>query len=341
MSHQLIRATDDGCEAEVWRLIQAGADVNAQDRSGRRKTPLTVAAARGHFSIVCLLCNHGADPDVRNAQDRNAIYVALSHGYEDIGIYLFGRTKHPNGIVDGRDGSTALHTACRMRFIRAVRNFLKAGVDVNAVNSREQSPFQLVQQWEHSDTSDRRGPRRKTALIQLLLEYGARPFDVGITSSVEPAQSQVRDFAYPEPQAGHVQARVRDFPTQDPQVQSAVEEKMNLANFHRIEDPQAEIWHGEIEDSECLRSDLQLSTRPKVEQEVMSRPTPSHIRAMFDQADLTIQQLASCTDSFPGMTISRRRTSCSASSRRQLGSSSSLPYTSEDMSWDDYLVSIR
>lgn len=57
-------------------LIDAGADVNAQNKLG--DTALHIAAARGSLHNVELLLNSGADPFIRNAKGRTALQAAAS-----------------------------------------------------------------------------------------------------------------------------------------------------------------------------------------------------------------------------------------------------------------------
>lgn len=66
----LIIASLNGQARSVKALLEARADVNAQDNSGL--TPLMLAAREGHIHIVEDLLRHGADVDVKDEQGRTA-----------------------------------------------------------------------------------------------------------------------------------------------------------------------------------------------------------------------------------------------------------------------------
>ena len=50
----------------VAALVNAGADLNAQDTDGR--TPMHWAAMRGHAKAVAALTNAGADPSILDSE---------------------------------------------------------------------------------------------------------------------------------------------------------------------------------------------------------------------------------------------------------------------------------
>ena len=60
----LIAATKTGDAAMVALLLDAGADVNANDEARAGDTALRVAAERGDYEIAKILMDHGADPTI-------------------------------------------------------------------------------------------------------------------------------------------------------------------------------------------------------------------------------------------------------------------------------------
>jgi hypothetical protein len=214
MSSAVIRAARDGCEAEVWDLICSGVDVNARGRSGRCDPALIEAAAKGHFSIVCLLVNHGASVELYGPREHTVVYAALVHGYEEMAIYLFKAMKGPNHIIDMCTGSTALHVACRMRFIKAVRVFLQFGANIDAKTLEGRTALDLLQQWESSDTNDKSRPQRRIQLVQLLLQSGAE---------------QAEDIQIADPQS-----HVHELPCDTPGIRKVVEEKGGYSHIRNI-----------------------------------------------------------------------------------------------------------
>ena len=74
---QLLAATRKGDLAEVRRLLDAGADVNARTRYD--STPLFFAADRGHVEVARLLIERGADLNVKdNFYNATALGLAMS-----------------------------------------------------------------------------------------------------------------------------------------------------------------------------------------------------------------------------------------------------------------------
>lgn len=63
----------------VLALLEAGAQVNAQDPAG--DTPLTQAARKGNAELLIVLINAGADVDVRTAEGLTALCLARQSNF--------------------------------------------------------------------------------------------------------------------------------------------------------------------------------------------------------------------------------------------------------------------
>lgn len=101
----LFRSIENGDAAEFSRLVDAGADVSANNRNG--ETPLYVAAEKGQVEMARALIARGADAKVRT----------------------------PNG-------ETVLHAASMIESAALMTELVQAGADVNAANNDGETPIQ-------------------------------------------------------------------------------------------------------------------------------------------------------------------------------------------------------
>lgn len=116
-----------GTYLSVWKLLDEGVNVNAQDEKGR--TALMLAAANGWTKIVNFLIDRGADINIAEESGWTALIYASSHG----------RTKTIKTLMkNGADinfqteqGATALSIASQKGRVNIVKLLLKNGADVN------------------------------------------------------------------------------------------------------------------------------------------------------------------------------------------------------------------
>ena len=75
-----------GAVESVRLHLRSGGDVNATDEKGR--SPLILAASRGHLDICQLLLEEGADPAIKDHEGNDALSVAVSRGQNEIAALL-------------------------------------------------------------------------------------------------------------------------------------------------------------------------------------------------------------------------------------------------------------
>jgi ankyrin repeat protein len=147
-------ASNDGLVDIAQWLVHIGADANAQEYDHR--TPLQLAAARGHLEIVRILLGHVVDVNVAAGTDnRTPLHEAAGH----VGIM---RLLIENGAdVNARDQrqSTALHHAWSAETAQLL---IEHGADINARDESLSTALHLA------STSD---GNPETA--QFLIEHGA------------------------------------------------------------------------------------------------------------------------------------------------------------------------
>ena len=129
----LHRASRDGDEAEVRRILDAG-EVEVDAPPGESgTTALQLAAGYGHEEIVRLLIERGAYVDRVDSLGGVALIAASAAGMEDAVIALL-RAKASLHLTDG-DGWGPLHFAVGEGHAQIVSGLVRWGADVNARTS--------------------------------------------------------------------------------------------------------------------------------------------------------------------------------------------------------------
>ena len=144
--------------AEVRRLVQSGADVNAAQADGA--TALHWAAYHGDASLALLLLEAGADVAAANRNGSTPLWLAASQGDAPmIEALLKGGADANEQLPLGR---RPLMLAARSGHVDAVRALLDGGADVNAKeDARGTTALMQAADQGHAD------------VIAVLIEHGA------------------------------------------------------------------------------------------------------------------------------------------------------------------------
>ncbi|KAF2497881.1 ankyrin [Lophium mytilinum] len=176
------------------RMIRLGADLNPKVWG----PPLHEAAGSGHFDMVQLLLDEGADPEAKNRSNDTAITVALKANNEAMACMLFDKLRTIRGA------SNALLEASRLKESNFIRYVLEAGVPADSKNPSNSSALDLVV-WRDlapgHDLFKNRFDDDAFKSVTILLEYGADPDRKGRNASI---LQTVRDNS-----ARHSDPRVR------------------------------------------------------------------------------------------------------------------------------------
>jgi uncharacterized protein len=162
----LVAAAERGDMAELRRLLDAGAPVNAVD--ARRRNAVLAATQGGHEAAARLLIERGADVNAQDDIADSAFLLAGGRGHTGIVRAALGARPPPDFQRLNRYGGTALIPACHHGHVETVRLLLTTGIDVNHVNRLGWTA--LLEAVLLGD-----GGPAHTEIVRLLLAHGADP----------------------------------------------------------------------------------------------------------------------------------------------------------------------
>ncbi|ELK00080.1 Ankyrin repeat domain-containing protein 6 [Pteropus alecto] len=131
----------------------------AQDWLLHGRTPLHLAANKGHLSVVQILLKAGCDLDVQDDGDQTALHRATVVGNTEVIAALI----QEGCALDrqDKDGNTALHEASWHGFSQSVKLLVKAGANVLAKNKAGDTALHIAASLNHKK------------VVKILLEAGA------------------------------------------------------------------------------------------------------------------------------------------------------------------------
>lgn len=145
-------------------------------------TALHMAAAAFRRPVAEILVAHGADCRAKNRRGAEPIHYAADANHWDPTAqaetiaYLVAISADPNAL--DKSGVAPLHRAVRTRSLSAARALLDGGANARAPNKAGSTPLHLaVQTTGRGGSGSDHARQRQSAIIELLLERGAKPTD--------------------------------------------------------------------------------------------------------------------------------------------------------------------
>ncbi|MEZ5409524.1 MAG: ankyrin repeat domain-containing protein [Acidimicrobiales bacterium] len=164
----LLDAAGRGDTAAARRLLADGAPVDPVDAAGR--TPLVVASYAADLELAGVLVEAGADVNHQDRTKQSAYLIATSEIGPDDGLALLGLTLANGADVAAKDSfnGTGLIRAAHRGYADIVDELLRAGIEVDHVNGLGWTA--LLEAIILGD-----GGADHTRVVQLLLDAGADP----------------------------------------------------------------------------------------------------------------------------------------------------------------------
>ncbi|MFP3023282.1 MAG: ankyrin repeat domain-containing protein [Wolbachia sp.] len=135
LNEQLMNAAQEGKVGQTMEMIEAGADINAENKEG--ETPLCVAAMKGYSWVVELLLIAGANVNVDVLAETSFNFV-FEVGSK-VKVFYKG-----NMNLAKRLGQAPLHIAVMENHTEGVELLLNRGADVNAENKGGETPLYVA-----------------------------------------------------------------------------------------------------------------------------------------------------------------------------------------------------
>jgi ankyrin repeat protein len=172
----LLYAARDGNIAAARALVESGADTN-QVSASDKSSPMVIAISNAHYELGKMLLDHGADPNVANADGLVPLYAAIDMqwapvswvpnaitaqekvGYLDLMKALLEKGANPNArlgrklwfrptshdqIWIGTAGSTAFWRAALATDVAAMKLLVEHGADPKIATMEETTPLMVA-----------------------------------------------------------------------------------------------------------------------------------------------------------------------------------------------------
>lgn len=155
MSINLLTVASTGNSAFLQELLKAKFDPDVAD--SKLRTPLHIAASKGHEECVLALLKHGCNIHLQDVEGNTALWEAISSKH----YAIFQRLYNFAALSDPFVGGDLLCTASEKNDITIMKELLKHGLHVDSKNRHGQTAVQIAMERKHVE------------MVKLLVMHGA------------------------------------------------------------------------------------------------------------------------------------------------------------------------
>ncbi|THG13367.1 hypothetical protein TEA_013251 [Camellia sinensis var. sinensis] len=145
MSINLLTVAGTGNAAFLDELLKARLDPDISDSQGR--TPLHIAASKGHEECVLVLLKHACNIHLLDMEGNTALWDAISSKHHSIFWILY----HCAAISDPYTAGDLLCTAAKRNNLAVMKDLLKQGLHIDSKNCHGQTALQIAVAENHVD----------------------------------------------------------------------------------------------------------------------------------------------------------------------------------------------
>ncbi|KAF9685017.1 hypothetical protein SADUNF_Sadunf03G0010500 [Salix dunnii] len=143
IAFNLLTIASTGNAAFLEELLKAKLDPNIGDSKGR--TPLHLAASKGHEECVAVLLRYGCDIHLRDINGNTALWEAISSKHHSIFRILY----HYASISDQHTAGDLLCTAAKQNNLMVMKELLKQGLDIDSKDRHGRTALQVAMEENH------------------------------------------------------------------------------------------------------------------------------------------------------------------------------------------------
>ncbi|KAG5248501.1 potassium channel family protein [Salix suchowensis] len=143
IAFNLLTIASTGNAAFLEELLKAKLDPDIGDSKGR--TPLHLAASKGHEECVMVLLRHGCDIHLRDINGNTALWEAISSKHHSIFRILY----HYASISDQHTAGDLLCTAAKKNDLMVMKELLKQGLDIDSKDRHGRTALQVAMEENH------------------------------------------------------------------------------------------------------------------------------------------------------------------------------------------------